>query len=90
MENNKKQTALQQFIEKICYFDYTHQKWRIRMIEDEDITSYFEEFKEIEKQQIIDARLNGHICTYIGCMSGCGTNLYIDDSGEQYYKETFE
>ncbi len=84
MENNKKQTALQQFIEKICYFDYTHQKWRIRMIEDEDITSYFEEFKEIEKQQMRDF-------FDVGFDVG-----YNDDespsflTSEQHYNKTFE
>ena len=59
------QTAVE-FLEKICKYRGYH------LMEE-----YFEQAKEMEKEQIIDAWDNG--CEYDG----------IIDSAEQYYNETY-
>ncbi len=49
-----------------------------------------EEAKELEKQQIIDAREDGYNSTYNSCESGCGGNLILEYSNEKYYEQTFK
>jgi acetylglutamate kinase len=49
----------------------------------------FEQAKEMEKQQIIDARNNGYESTYNSCESGCMGSMIIEGSHEQYYNQTY-
>jgi len=44
--------------------------------------------KIMEKEQIIDARQDGHYCTY--AEYGENPKCYLDGSSEQYYNETFK
>jgi hypothetical protein len=46
------------------------------------------EANELFKQQIIDARQDGHDCTY--AEYGETPKCYLEGSNEQYYKETFK
>lgn len=47
------------------------------------------EAKEKEKQQIIEARNDGHESTYNSCESGCMGKEILDTSSEQYYNKTY-
>jgi len=49
---------------------------------------YIEKAKEMEKQQIIDARQDGYDCTY--AEYGETPKCYLDGSSEQYYNKTFK
>jgi hypothetical protein len=48
----------------------------------------FEQAKEMQKQQIIDARQDGYECTY--AEYGETPKCYLDGNNEQYYNETFK
>ena len=88
--SNKQQTAVEWLEDKFAQFVmYEEGHFKAKPYTLTELYADFHQAKELEKQQIIDARLNGHISTYIGCESGCGANYYIDDSGEQYYNETY-
>ena len=48
--------------------------------------------KQMEKEQIINAIDAGHRSTYSICEEGCAANMFglrMDESAEQYYKETY-
>ncbi len=47
-----------------------------------------EKAKEMEKEQIINAREDGHISTY--AEYGETPKCYLDGGHEQYYNETFK
>lgn len=49
---------------------------------------YIEQAKEMEKQQIIDARQDGYESTY--AEYGETPKCYLDGNNEQYYNETFK
>ena len=51
-------------------------------------SNILEKAKEMEKEQIIDARQDGHYCTY--AEYGGTPKCYLDGSNEQYYNETFK
>ena len=59
-------------------------------IDHEDFRKEFDKYLELEKEQIINARQDGHQSTYTGCESGCGANFYLEGSNEQYYNETYK
>lgn len=85
----RKQTAvewLESELEKACMI--TAFAW-----EDE---AYFrkllEQARQREKEQIINAIDAGHRSTYSICEEGCAANMFglrMDESAEQYYKETY-
>ena len=50
----------------------------------------YEQAKETEKKQIIEAREDGYKSTYNTCESGCMGRMIIEGSHEQYYNETYE
>jgi hypothetical protein len=64
----KKQTAVEWFYQRIL---------------SKDIKSIFEQAKEMEKQQIIDANIAGQM--FIGACLG-----HYKNDAEQYYNETFK
>jgi|688.fasta_scaffold00323_100 hypothetical protein len=64
----KKQTAVEWFYQRILA---------------KDIESVFEQAKEMEKQQIIDANMAGQ--KFIGAVPG-----HYKNDAEQYYNETFK
>jgi hypothetical protein len=53
------------------------------------VTYIINQAKEMEKQQIIDARNNGYESTYNSCESGCMGSMIIEGSHEQYYNQTY-
>jgi hypothetical protein len=77
-----KQTAVEWLIIKLNLFNITKE-------EHYEILCQIElEAKEIEKQQIIDAREDGHLSTY--AEYGETPKCYLDGGHEQYYNETFK
>lgn len=48
-----------------------------------------EQLLPTEREQIINARQDGHDSTYIGCDSDGGDKYYIDESNEQYFNQTY-
>jgi hypothetical protein len=66
---------------------------RIEMLYGNKDDIHWEMFKndcmEKEKEQIMNARQDGHISTYIGCDSGCNGSYELDDSNEDYYNQTY-
>jgi hypothetical protein len=70
-------------------------EWLVETLEDNSINldlafEIIEEAKELEKQQIIDAREDGYNSTYNSCESGCGGNLILESTNEKYYEQTFK
>lgn len=48
----------------------------------------FNQAKSMEKEQIMDAREDGHLSTY--AEYGSTPKCYLDGGHEQYYNETFK
>lgn len=44
---------------------------------------------EKEKEQIMKAVKDSYECTYNSCDSGCGGNIEIDFTPQEYYNETY-
>jgi len=59
-------------------------------IHQQGLIDKFEQALQLEKQQIIDARKDGYESTYITCDIGCGPNLEIDGTHEDYYHFKFK
>ena len=85
-------TAVEQFIEQL---EQQGDSWEnVSMgtinisIKVEDYLELQRQCKEMEKQQIIDARVDGHISTYTEYAEF--PKCYLDGGHEQYYKETFK
>lgn len=78
--SDKQQTALQQLIE------WNNSKDRYSMITWIELDAKLKEILPIEKQQIIDARVDGG--NYARCCSLIPKD--IKDSSEQYFNETFK
>jgi hypothetical protein len=76
----KKQTAVQYFASKVMYLNITPSEMH-------DFLQWYEEAKKIEKEQIIEAYLNGEIY-------GEDYHFRTDDGSkneaEFYFKETFK
>jgi len=72
INNNKQQTAVEWLVEQMIY------KLGIRIENTTDGCELFEQAKEMEKEQIIDAYYYDPNCDE------------IKDDGEQYYNETFK
>jgi hypothetical protein len=60
----------------------------LNMNEQNILDDIIEQAKEMEKQQIIEARQDGHISTY--AEYGETPKCYLDGGHEQYYNETFK
>jgi hypothetical protein len=73
-----KQTAVEWLVNEIPSIDWENSYWKSR----------FEQAKELEKQQIIDARQDGYESTY--AEYGETPKCYLDGSNEQYYNENFK
>jgi len=58
-------------------------EWFYQRILSKDIKSIFEQAKEMEKQQIIDANMAGQM--FIGVCPG-----HYKNDAEEYYNETFK
>jgi hypothetical protein len=54
----------------------------------EEYEKKVEQAKEMEKEQIINAREDGHVSTY--AEYGETPKCYLDGGHEQYYNETFK
>ena len=80
-----KYTAIEQLIEWLEEFDKTDFKPTHR-----NMIEKAWQMLPIEKQQIVDARQDGYVCTYTTCDSGCGANLQIDETHEEYHQNTFK
>jgi hypothetical protein len=78
--SNKKQTAVEWLYEQL--------NGLIKPILDDYFKIVFSQAKEMEKQQIIDADLNGSIRT-AKAIDYRITQLRIKELAEQYYNETF-
>jgi hypothetical protein len=69
--------------------EQTAVEWLIeRLMNNQVDNKMLEQAKEMEKQQIIDARQDGYECTY--AEYGETPKCYLDGSNEQYYNETFK
>ena len=77
-----KQTAVEFAVEKLAKFIPSGNQLVIHII--------LQEAKEIEKQQIIDARQDGYESTYNDSETGVWDKLLLEKSNEQYYNETFK
>ncbi len=78
MSNNKQQTAVEWLIETMHNSQGMTQS---------DIDNVFEQAKEMEKEQIKEAREDGHTSTYTEYDSD--TKLYLEGRHEQYYEQTY-
>jgi len=74
-----KQTAVKWFASKVMYLNISPKEMH-------DFLDWYEEAKEIEKEQIVQA--HGHQSN-VRITSEGNSLLYLKD-GEQYYKETYE
>jgi hypothetical protein len=79
--SNKKQTAVEWLYEQLNGLN--------KQILDDYFQIVFSQAKEIEKQQIINADLNGSIRT-AKAIDYRITQLRIKELAEQYYNETFK
>jgi hypothetical protein len=77
----EKLTAVEWFLEELENNDWY---WLPESIKNEIIN----QAKEMEKEQIINAREDGHISTY--AEYGETPKCYLDGGHEQYYTETFK
>lgn len=78
--SNKKQTALEWYIEEID--KYNKEPWKYVTIGNKQ--AIIDKAKAMEKEQIAEAY-------YIGDKNGCGCYDYCTkEDSEQYYKETYE
>jgi hypothetical protein len=75
----EKETAVRWLVDKLTNGHYLDEGMK------QDIIN---QAKEMEKQQIIDARQDGYECTY--AEYGETPKCYLDGSNEQYYNETFK
>jgi len=85
-------TAVEQFIELL---EQQGDSWENVSIGTINISIKVEDYlelqrqcKEMEKQQIIDARVDGHISTYTEYAEF--PKCYLDGGHEQYYNETYK
>jgi hypothetical protein len=86
MTNNKQQTAVEWYIEKLLDLDYEYAKGLITLaVWSERKKSLIEQAKEMEKQQIIEAFDFGDYC--VDLPEGGWKQKY--DSPEQYYEQTY-
>jgi hypothetical protein len=86
---SKKQTAVGWFNQEMLDLLIKLDKNKISSIDYiKEYNKNFRQAKEMEKQQIIDAREDGHDCTY--AEYGETPKCYLDGSSEQYYNETFK
>ena len=66
-------------------------EWLEEMFNNSEIPNssmLFKQAKEMEKEQIINAREDGHVSTY--AEYGETPKCYLDGGHEQYYNETFK
>jgi hypothetical protein len=83
MEKNKQETALDWFIEKIGY--QKNGEWYIGIREDINIQHWVDQVRQMEKDQIINARVDG-----IWEISKCTMDpTYTFPTSEQYYNEIY-
>ena len=78
-QNKMKQQTAVEYLYKIIH---------ARIHIDKDLSEYLEQAKEMEKQQIVDAREDGFNSTY--AEYGETPRCYLDGSSKQYYNETFK
>ena len=77
METEKQQSAVEFLVEELLYYaDSDYAKGIIKQA------------KEMEKEQIMNAREDGHVSTY--AEYGETPKCYLDGGHEQYYNETFK
>jgi hypothetical protein len=77
METEKQQSAVNFLVEELLYYaDSDYAKGIIKQA------------KEMEKEQIMNAREDGHVSTY--AEYGETPKCYLDGGHEQYYNETFK
>jgi hypothetical protein len=80
MTNNEiNQTALQEFWDKISL--------KLSFEQIDEFVPLFYQAKEMEKEQIKEAREDGHTSTYTEYDSD--TKLYLEGRHEQYYELTY-
>ena len=83
MTNNKQQTAVDWYIEKLLDLDYEYAKGLITLaVWSERKKSLIEQAKEMEKEQIKNAFCNGD-------NTDCTSEQNIEEFAEQYYNETY-
>ena len=87
------QTAVEWFIEQLEEKGYLTEISEIRLVEiNIDTSEYLDlkrQAKAMEKEQIIDADLNGTIRTAKGANSDVSVRR-VKELGEQYYNETYK
>ena len=83
------ETAVEWLCNEWLYID---QEFDMKLIDKktywERLKSVQEQAKAMEKQQIIEAREDGHLSTY--AEYGSTPKCYLDGGHEQYYNETFK
>jgi len=84
MASNKQQTAIDWLMEQITY-DSSGERWA-SFRGTVDLKIFFEQAKEIEKEQIIDAHYDGK-CNGMDISHPLSFTKEI--FGEEYYNETF-
>lgn len=75
----KKQTAVDWFFDELQ---------RMQYFIGNDMLQAYKQAKAMEKEQIIEAREDGHLSTY--AEYGSTPKCYLDGGHEQYYTETYE
>jgi uncharacterized protein with von Willebrand factor type A (vWA) domain len=53
------------------------------------VIGLFEQAKEMHREQIEEAYVEGHESTYVSCDSGCGGNYCIDLTKDEYFNKTY-
>jgi hypothetical protein len=72
----EKQTAVEWLVNEIPVIDWTDPYWKVK----------FEQAKEMEKEEIIEAYLKG----YLEDIPNPSSMQYYEPLAEQYYNETFK
>jgi hypothetical protein len=91
-----KQTAVEWLVEQICtdlemydeYGNVSHVEFWNAFQSCTDLSEYIKQAKEMEKEQIINAKEDGHLSTY--AEYGETPRCYLDGGHEQYYNETYK
>ena len=59
------------------------------IVYNKDLILKLKELLEKEKEQIMKAVKDAYECTYNSCDSGCGGNIEIDFTPQDYYNQTY-
>jgi hypothetical protein len=88
MSNNKQQTAVEWYAHRLYEIEIAYNQGVIDTeVYAKSKTHALEQAKEMEKEEIKEAREDGHTSTYTEYDSD--TKLYLEGRHEQYYNETY-